>query len=58
MSDIKVQSTTPGANAGSGTVAEGVDWWNVTTSEDHTVDAASLPLDIWAPLMPHDTGCV
>ncbi|KAJ7449665.1 Metallo-dependent phosphatase-like protein [Mycena latifolia] len=33
---------------------EGVDWWNVTTEE--TVDYASLPLDVWAPLLPHDTG--
>ncbi|KAJ7606104.1 Metallo-dependent phosphatase-like protein [Mycena polygramma] len=32
----------------------GVDWWNVTTEE--TIDQASLPLDVWAPLMPHDTG--
>jgi len=35
---------------------EGVDWWNVTTTQD-TVDSASLPLDVWAPLLPHDTGC-
>ncbi|EIN09401.1 Metallo-dependent phosphatase [Punctularia strigosozonata HHB-11173 SS5] len=32
-----------------------VDWWNVTT-EDSSVDTANLPLDIWAPLLPHDTG--
>ncbi|KAK7466365.1 Phosphatase dcr2 [Stygiomarasmius scandens] len=34
---------------------EGVDWWNVTTTQD-TVDSVSLPLDVWAPLLPHDTG--
>ncbi|KAJ7623261.1 Metallo-dependent phosphatase-like protein [Roridomyces roridus] len=35
-------------------IPEGVDWWNVTT--DTQVDQASLPLDVWNPLMPHDTG--
>jgi hypothetical protein len=35
---------------------EGVDWWNVTNSDDQKVDSASLPLDVWAPLLPHDTG--
>ncbi|KAF8075000.1 Metallo-dependent phosphatase-like protein [Lyophyllum atratum] len=29
-------------------VPEGVDWWNVTVSEDK--------LDVWAPLLPHTTG--
>ncbi|KAI0028898.1 Metallo-dependent phosphatase [Vararia minispora EC-137] len=33
----------------------GVDWWNVTTSQD-AADSASLPLDVWAPLLQHDTG--
>ncbi|KAH8103804.1 Metallo-dependent phosphatase [Cristinia sonorae] len=32
-----------------------VDWWNVSSSET-TFDAASLPLDVWDPLLPHDTG--
>ena len=36
--------------------SDGVDWWNVT-SETKPVDAASLPLDIWSPLLPHITGC-
>lgn len=36
-------------------IPDGVDWWNVTTGSD-TVDTASLPLDIWDPLMQHDTG--
>ncbi|KAJ7504439.1 Metallo-dependent phosphatase-like protein [Mycena galericulata] len=35
-------------------IPDGVDWWNVTTEDK--VDLASLPLDVWAPLMPHDTG--
>lgn len=43
----------PGAGS---SVPEGVDWWNVSTHEEH-VDAASLPLDVWSPLLPHDTGC-
>ncbi|KAL1696645.1 Metallo-dependent phosphatase-like protein [Schizophyllum commune] len=34
---------------------DGVDWWNVTAPQD-SVDSASLPLDVWAPLLPHDTG--
>lgn len=52
------ESTSPGA-AGSGHSGspEGVDWWNVTTPEYNTADTASLPLDVWAPLLPHDTGC-
>ncbi|KAA1475450.1 Metallo-dependent phosphatase [Dentipellis sp. KUC8613] len=50
-----------GAGAGSSgtediSVPEGVDWWNATTPEGQTVDSASLPLDQWAPLLPHDTG--
>ena len=35
--------------------AEGVDWWNVSTP-DEKVDYSSLPLDVWSPLLPHDTG--
>lgn len=38
------------------TVPDGVDWWNVTDTNVE-VDSSSLPLDIWAPLMPHDIGC-
>ncbi|KAI0291650.1 Metallo-dependent phosphatase [Multifurca ochricompacta] len=34
-----------------------VDWWNVTApSLNAPVDSASLPLDVWSPLLPHDTG--
>ncbi|TDL23728.1 Metallo-dependent phosphatase [Rickenella mellea] len=36
-------------------VPEGVDWWNVTTQETQP-DPTSLPLDVWSPLLPHDTG--
>jgi hypothetical protein len=32
-----------------------VDWWNVTKPDDKP-DLTSLPLDSWAPLLPHDTG--
>jgi hypothetical protein len=39
-----------------GSGSEGVDWWNVTNSDDPKVDSSSLPLDVWAPLLPHDTG--
>ena len=34
---------------------EGVDWWNVSTTNEN-VDSSSLPLDVWSPLLPHDTG--
>lgn len=34
----------------------GVDWWNVT-ARPKPIDTASLPLDIWSPLLPHVTGC-
>lgn len=33
-----------------------VDWWNITSGEDK-VDSTSFPLDVWSPLLPHDTGC-
>lgn len=35
----------------------GVDWWDVTTANTGAADLSSLPLDVWDPLMPHDTGC-
>ena len=35
--------------------AEGVDWWNVSLP-DEKLDSSSLPLDVWSPLLPHDTG--
>ena len=34
---------------------QGVDWWNVTTPNE-SIDSSSLPLDVWSPLLPHDTG--
>ncbi|KAJ7720584.1 Metallo-dependent phosphatase-like protein [Mycena maculata] len=55
--DLSATNTTGGAPTNSAPaeqIPEGVDWWNVTTEEQ--VDSASLPLDVWAPLMPHDTG--
>lgn len=44
-----------GGSGEAGSVPDGVDWWNVSAASE-TVDAASLPLDIWDPLMQHDTG--
>ncbi|KZT07407.1 Metallo-dependent phosphatase [Laetiporus sulphureus 93-53] len=41
--------------AGTPSLAEGVDWWNVTQGSQK-VDSASLPLDVWDPMLPHDTG--
>ncbi len=49
VGDIEVPS--------SGDLPEGVDWWNVAAPDNGvSVDPTSLPLDIWDPLMPHDTG--
>ncbi|KAF9478252.1 phosphatase DCR2 [Pholiota conissans] len=38
------------------TLPSGVDWWNVTQPDDDKIDYSSLPLDIWSPTLPHDTG--
>ncbi|KAJ7066567.1 Metallo-dependent phosphatase-like protein [Mycena amicta] len=48
-------SSSSGGSTQSPPSDHGVEWWNVTQSEE-TVDWASLPLDEWAPLLPHDTG--
>ena len=45
----------PFSGSTGGSLPGGVDWWNVTTSSND-LDVASLPLDIWDPLMQHDTG--
>jgi len=45
-------------SASGGSLPEGVDWWNISRPADDTVDTASFPLDVWSPLLPHDTGCV
>lgn len=50
--DTKAGTTTLGNTTNT---PEGVDWWDVTESEDK-VDNLSLPLDVWSPLLPHDTG--
>ena len=52
----KTGATSSGSGNGAQDNAGGVDWWN-TTSGDNTVDASSLPLDVWSPLLPHVTGC-
>ena len=51
----EVESPSTSTGTGSGSLPAGVDWWNVTTNPE-TVDTASLPLDVWDPLMQHDTG--
>jgi hypothetical protein len=50
--DQEVDNPTPG-----GPDAD-VDWWNVTNPGANSVDSSSLPLDVWSPLLPHDTGCM
>ncbi|KAF9266823.1 Metallo-dependent phosphatase [Marasmius fiardii PR-910] len=48
--------TTIGTGHGSTNVPEGTDWWDTSSSDSEKIDFASLPLDTWAPLLPHDTG--
>ena len=51
---VTTGNPTQGDNSGS--VPEGTDWWDVETPAPE-IDSSSLPLDVWDPLMPHDTGC-
>ncbi|THH27295.1 hypothetical protein EUX98_g6887 [Antrodiella citrinella] len=46
------------SDPGIGQVDSGVDWWNVSSPDNMNdqFDPTSLPLDVWDPLMPHDTG--
>ena len=61
---VKVPSKLPSHPSSTETHTEGtshkpdtsVDWWNVTKPEEK-FDSSSLPLDVWSPLLPHDTGC-
>ena len=61
---VNVESPQPGGDA-SGVISNpetpspshDVDWWNVTSPTGTQYDPVSLPLDVWDPLMPHDTGC-
>ncbi|KAL0953331.1 hypothetical protein HGRIS_004576 [Hohenbuehelia grisea] len=46
----------PQVGLGNGGNQESVDWWNVTSDSEKPIDFASLPLDVWNPLLPHDTG--
>lgn len=60
VNNSPLPSTNSSTGLESGTIPhghEGVDWWNVTAQQQPTVDSASFPLDVWAPLLPHDTGC-
>ena len=42
----------------SGDIPSDTDWWDISTPESATpFDPVSLPLDVWDPLMQHDTGC-
>jgi hypothetical protein len=48
-------TTTQSDKPGSDNVPPGTDWWDVETPEPE-IESSSLPLDVWDPLMPHDTG--
>ena len=58
VSGSSVNDNTGSTAIGTPSQADGVDWWNVTTPERPTLDSASLPLDVWDPMLPHDTGCM
>ena len=49
-------TTKPGDDTDSNNLPEGTDWWDVETPEPE-IESSSLPLDVWDPLMPYDTGC-
>ncbi|KAF8266128.1 Metallo-dependent phosphatase-like protein [Lactarius quietus] len=49
-------SSTPVSSPVPGDSRPDVDWWNVTDNDASPVDSASLPLDVWSPLLPQDTG--
>lgn len=50
--DVAIDVPSPGS------YPEGTDWWDTSPPDSGTpFDYASLPLDVWDPLMPHDTGC-
>ncbi|KAF8636425.1 hypothetical protein AX17_003607 [Amanita inopinata Kibby_2008] len=59
--NVKSPQTTLGDNGNSSFPSDEshddktVDWWNVTNPAE-VIDTTSLPLDVWAPLLPHDTG--
>ena len=58
--DVVAPSSLPSTPASSplpGNPNNEVDWWNVTEPDANPVDTSSLPLDVWSPLLPHDTGC-
>ncbi|KAF8159653.1 Metallo-dependent phosphatase-like protein [Crassisporium funariophilum] len=58
LSDEKApsnHSTSPSAGSSPGVPDTNVDWWN-TTKPDEKLDLSSLPLDVWSPILPHDTG--
>ncbi|KXN86602.1 putative inactive purple acid phosphatase 29 [Leucoagaricus sp. SymC.cos] len=49
---IPSEGSSTGSDGGN---PDDVDWWNVTKTDD-TIDYAGLPLDVWNPLLPHNTG--
>lgn len=56
---VGVQSPTndnPTTGGGAVDIPEGVDWWDVISTDQPVVDSSSLALDEWDPLQPHDTG--
>ena len=55
VKDGTASPNTDASTEGSGSVPQGVDWWNVTS--EAKPDVQSLPLDKWNPLLPHVTGC-
>ena len=54
---VATDNTTTQDGDKTNSVPPGTDWWDVESPEPE-VESSSLPLDVWDPLMPHDTGCM
>jgi len=49
-------TTAQGDETGPDNIPPGTDWWDVETTALE-IKSRGPPLDVWDPLLPHDTGC-
>lgn len=54
-SDYNNTAASSNSSNGSETDGDNQEWWNSPQKEEK-IDYSSLPLDVWAPLLPHSTG--
>jgi hypothetical protein len=52
----RVKNTSSGMPGAPISIPEGVDWWDVISTDQPNVDSASLPLDEWDPTSPQGAG--